>query len=78
MIIVFNPHEDISPPRRVRISDLNDSTITLNWRSKTSPISGFLIEATPTSSSSYIPLQKTVNPDARSYSITGKDLSDVQ
>ncbi|XP_041857685.1 fibronectin 1a [Melanotaenia boesemani] len=64
--------ENISPPRRVRISDLNDSSITLTWRSKTDTISGFLIEATPTSSSSgYIPIQRTIGPESRSYSITG-------
>ncbi|XP_037542794.1 fibronectin 1a [Nematolebias whitei] len=64
--------ENISPPRRVRISDLKDSSITLTWRSKTNTISGFLIEVTPTSSSpSYKPIQKTVSSDLRSYSITG-------
>ncbi|KAM4558586.1 fibronectin 1a [Odontesthes bonariensis] len=64
--------ENISPPRRVRISDVNDSTITLTWRSKTDTISGFLIEATPTMSpSGYTPIQKTIGPELRSYSITG-------
>uniref|UniRef100_A0A3Q3BFR4 Fibronectin n=1 Tax=Kryptolebias marmoratus TaxID=37003 RepID=A0A3Q3BFR4_KRYMA len=64
--------ENISPPRRVRIFDLNDSSIILTWRSKSDAISGFLIEATPTSSSpSYIPIQRTVLPDSRSYSLTG-------
>ncbi|XP_037344660.2 fibronectin 1a [Pungitius pungitius] len=64
--------ENISPPRRVRISDVNDSSITLTWRSKTDTISGFLVEATPTTSSSgYTPLQRTTGPDSRSFVITG-------
>uniref|UniRef100_A0A8C6PUA9 Fibronectin n=1 Tax=Nothobranchius furzeri TaxID=105023 RepID=A0A8C6PUA9_NOTFU len=64
--------ENISPPRRVRISGVNDSSISLSWRSKTETISGFLIEVTPTASSqSYVPVQRTAGPDARSITIAG-------
>ncbi|XP_028992858.1 fibronectin 1a [Betta splendens] len=64
--------ENISPPRRLRISDVNDSSITLTWRSKTETISGFLVEATPISSSSgYVPIQKTIDADSRMYTISG-------
>uniref|UniRef100_W5MV81 Fibronectin n=1 Tax=Lepisosteus oculatus TaxID=7918 RepID=W5MV81_LEPOC len=61
--------DNISPPRRVRISDLSDSSITLTWRSKTETISGFYIEATPAGSQT--PIQNSVRPDARTYTITG-------
>ncbi|XP_076879380.1 fibronectin 1b isoform X2 [Brachyhypopomus gauderio] len=62
--------EDISPPRRVRISDLKDSSITLAWRAKIEPMTGFLVEATPTSGS-HVPIRKVVHPEERSVTLTG-------
>lgn len=52
---------------------MNDSAITLTWRSKTELISGFLIEATPTSlPAGFIPIQRNIGPSLRSYAITGE------
>uniref|UniRef100_A0A8C7TCY8 Fibronectin n=1 Tax=Oncorhynchus mykiss TaxID=8022 RepID=A0A8C7TCY8_ONCMY len=62
--------DNISPPRRVRISDAKDSSITLTWRSKTETISGFLVEATPTTGGR-TPIQRTIAPDSRTYTIQG-------
>uniref|UniRef100_A0AAR2LSG3 Fibronectin n=1 Tax=Pygocentrus nattereri TaxID=42514 RepID=A0AAR2LSG3_PYGNA len=62
--------DNISPPRRVRISNVKDSSITLTWRSKTEAISGFLVEATPTIEG-HSPIQRTIPSDSRTYTITG-------
>uniref|UniRef100_A0A671KDZ4 Fibronectin n=1 Tax=Sinocyclocheilus anshuiensis TaxID=1608454 RepID=A0A671KDZ4_9TELE len=61
---------NISPPRRVRISNVKDSSITLTWRSRTEAISGFLVESTPTMGG-HNPIQRTIEPDSRTYTITG-------
>ncbi|XP_048861839.1 fibronectin-like isoform X1 [Brienomyrus brachyistius] len=62
--------ENISPPRRVRVLTVKDTSITLTWRSKTEPISGYLVEAT-SSTSSHQPIRSTISPEERSYTITG-------
>ncbi|XP_045062695.1 fibronectin [Coregonus clupeaformis] len=62
--------DNISPPRRVRISDVKDSSVTLTWRSKTETISGFLVEATPTTGGR-TPIQRTIAPESRTYTIQG-------
>uniref|UniRef100_A0A4W4GJE6 Fibronectin n=1 Tax=Electrophorus electricus TaxID=8005 RepID=A0A4W4GJE6_ELEEL len=62
--------DNISPPRRVRISNVKDSSVTLTWRSKTEAISGFLVEATPTIGG-HNPIQRTIPSDSRSYTING-------
>uniref|UniRef100_A0A8D2LWS8 Fibronectin n=1 Tax=Varanus komodoensis TaxID=61221 RepID=A0A8D2LWS8_VARKO len=66
---VVSTLENVSPPRRARITDSTERTITLNWRTKTETITGFQIDAVPANGQN--PVQRTIGPDARTYTITG-------
>ncbi|XP_064166729.1 fibronectin-like isoform X1 [Anguilla rostrata] len=66
--------ENIGPPRRVRIQEVKDSSITLTWRTTTAPSTGFLIETTPVTGS-HAPIKSTISPELRSHTITGLEPS---
>uniref|UniRef100_A0A8B9TT48 Fibronectin n=1 Tax=Anas platyrhynchos TaxID=8839 RepID=A0A8B9TT48_ANAPL len=61
--------ENVSPPRRARVTDATETTITITWRTKTETITGFQIDAIPASGQN--PIQRTISPDVRAYTITG-------
>ncbi|XP_042535230.1 fibronectin isoform X6 [Dipodomys spectabilis] len=61
--------ENVSPPRRARVTDATETTITISWRTKTETITGFQVDAIPTTGQT--PVQRIISPDVRSYTITG-------
>ncbi|XP_058156149.1 fibronectin isoform X1 [Dasypus novemcinctus] len=61
--------ENVSPPRRARVTDATETTITISWRTKTETITGFQVDAIPANGQA--PVQRTIKPDVRSYTITG-------
>lgn len=63
---------DITPPRRVRITDVKDTSFTLSWRVvNNEPMTGFLIEATP-KTGDYPTFRQTIPAESRTYVVTGK------
>ncbi|XP_006020020.1 fibronectin isoform X3 [Alligator sinensis] len=61
--------ENVSPPRRARVGDVTETTISINWRTKTETITGFQVDAIPASGQN--PIRRTIRPDLRMYTITG-------
>ncbi|XP_058042001.1 fibronectin isoform X9 [Ahaetulla prasina] len=66
---VVNTLENVSAPRRARVTDVTERTITITWRTKTEAITGFQIDAVPAGGQN--PVQRIINPDVRTYTITG-------
>ncbi|XP_062865412.1 fibronectin 1b [Trichomycterus rosablanca] len=62
--------EDVSPPKRPRVTEVRDTSVTVTWRTKDEPITGFLIEATP-SSGGHAPVRKAVPAEHRVATVTG-------
>ncbi|XP_050966947.1 fibronectin 1b isoform X4 [Labeo rohita] len=63
--------ENITPPRRVRITDVKDTSFTLSWRVvNNEPMTGFLIEATP-KTGDYPTFRQTIPAESRTYVVTG-------
>ncbi|XP_051982338.1 fibronectin 1b isoform X2 [Xyrauchen texanus] len=62
---------NITPPRRVRISDVKDTSFTLTWRVvNNEPMTGVLIEATPKKDGSPT-FRKTIPIDQSSFTVSG-------
>ncbi|XP_069081734.1 fibronectin isoform X7 [Pleurodeles waltl] len=66
---IVTTQENVSPPRRPRITDVTETTVTITWRTKTETITGFHIDAIPAGGQN--PIQRTISPDLRTYVITG-------
>ncbi|XP_058616190.1 fibronectin 1b isoform X2 [Onychostoma macrolepis] len=63
--------DNITPPRRVRITDVKDTSFTLTWRVvNNEPMTGFLIEATP-KTGGHPTFRQTIPADSRTYVVTG-------
>ncbi|KAM9816889.1 fibronectin-like [Neosynchiropus ocellatus] len=67
---VASTMEDVSPPKRVKVTDVKDSSVTLSWRAKVETITGYLIDATPYGSSRPT-VSRTFPGDLRTYTLTG-------
>ncbi|XP_072339204.1 fibronectin-like isoform X3 [Scyliorhinus torazame] len=61
--------DNVSSPRRIRISGVTETSITLQWRTKSEIITGFQVDAVPSSGSGIV--QRTVGPDQRTFTLTG-------
>lgn len=66
---IISTLENVSPPRRPRVTDVTETTVTLTWRTKTETITGFLIEALPDNGQT--PIQRVIKPDVRTFTVTG-------
>uniref|UniRef100_A0A8C5SHJ7 Fibronectin n=1 Tax=Laticauda laticaudata TaxID=8630 RepID=A0A8C5SHJ7_LATLA len=58
---VVNTLENVSAPRRARVTDVTERTITITWRTKTEAITGFQIDAIPAGGQN--PVQRTIGSD---------------
>ncbi|XP_078259804.1 fibronectin-like isoform X2 [Rhinoraja longicauda] len=61
--------DNVSSPRRIQVTGVTEKTISLQWRTKAEPITGFQINAVPSIMSDTI--QRVLGPNIRTYTITG-------